>query len=55
MAEEIDTRELEQAKLIIAETSLRKGLAKCGTDLTMPHAIGDRGQARGATDAPSMR
>jgi 4-hydroxy-4-methyl-2-oxoglutarate aldolase len=30
MAEEIDVRELEQAKLIIAETSLRKGLAKYG-------------------------
>ncbi|MES2990029.1 MAG: RraA family protein [Pseudomonadota bacterium] len=30
MAEEIDARELEQAKLIIAETSLRKGLAKYG-------------------------
>jgi 4-hydroxy-4-methyl-2-oxoglutarate aldolase len=30
MAEEIDARELEQAKLIIAEGSLRKGLAKYG-------------------------
>jgi 4-hydroxy-4-methyl-2-oxoglutarate aldolase len=30
MAEEIDARELEQAKLIIAEKSLRKGLAKYG-------------------------
>jgi len=30
MAEEIDARELEQAKLIIAERSLRKGLAKYG-------------------------
>ncbi|HRK23708.1 MAG TPA: RraA family protein [Beijerinckiaceae bacterium] len=30
MAEEIDVRELEQAKLIIAEKSLRKGLAKYG-------------------------
>jgi 4-hydroxy-4-methyl-2-oxoglutarate aldolase len=30
MAQEIDTRELEQAKLIIAERSLRKGLAKYG-------------------------
>lgn len=30
MAEEIDARELEQARLIIAETSLRKGLAKYG-------------------------
>ncbi|MFO1287833.1 MAG: RraA family protein [Rubrivivax sp.] len=29
-AEEIDARELEQAKLIIAERSLRKGLAKYG-------------------------
>lgn len=29
-AREIDERELEQAKLIIAETSLRKGLAKYG-------------------------
>jgi 4-hydroxy-4-methyl-2-oxoglutarate aldolase len=30
MAQEIDVRELEQAKLIIAEKSLRKGLAKYG-------------------------
>lgn len=30
MAEEIDARELEQAKLIISERSLRKGLAKYG-------------------------
>jgi 4-hydroxy-4-methyl-2-oxoglutarate aldolase len=30
MAQEIDSRELEQAKLIIAERSLRKGLAKYG-------------------------
>ncbi|HJV94801.1 MAG TPA: RraA family protein [Albitalea sp.] len=30
MAREIDARELEQAKLIIAERSLRKGLAKYG-------------------------
>lgn len=30
MAREIDVRELEQAKLIIAEKSLRKGLAKYG-------------------------
>ncbi len=30
MAQEIDSRELEQAKLIIAEKSLRKGLAKYG-------------------------
>jgi regulator of RNase E activity RraA len=30
MSEEIDARELEQAKLIIAEKSLRKGLAKYG-------------------------
>ena len=30
MAQEIDERELEQAKLIIAEKSLRKGLAKYG-------------------------
>jgi regulator of RNase E activity RraA len=30
MAQEIDARELEQAKLIIAEKSLRKGLAKHG-------------------------
>lgn len=30
MAQEIDARELEQAKLIIAEKSLRKGLAKYG-------------------------
>lgn len=30
MAEEIDARELEQAKLIIGERSLRKGLAKYG-------------------------
>jgi regulator of RNase E activity RraA len=30
MAQEIDDRELEQAKLIIAEKSLRKGLAKYG-------------------------
>jgi regulator of RNase E activity RraA len=30
MAEEIDARELEQAKLILAEQSLRKGLAKYG-------------------------
>ena len=30
MAKEIDERELEQAKLIIAEKSLRKGLAKYG-------------------------
>lgn len=30
MAQEIDARELEQAKLIIAERSLRKGLAKYG-------------------------
>jgi regulator of RNase E activity RraA len=30
MSEEIDQRELEQAKLIIAEGSLRKGLAKYG-------------------------
>ena len=30
MAQEIDNRELEQAKLIIAEKSLRKGLAKYG-------------------------
>jgi len=30
MAREIDERELEQAKLIIAEKSLRKGLAKYG-------------------------
>ena len=30
MALEIDARELEQAKLIIAEKSLRKGLAKYG-------------------------
>lgn len=30
MAQEIDQRELEQAKLIIAEKSLRKGLAKYG-------------------------
>lgn len=30
MSEEIDSRELEQAKLIIAERSLRKGLAKYG-------------------------
>ena len=30
MSVEIDARELEQAKLIIAEKSLRKGLAKYG-------------------------
>jgi regulator of RNase E activity RraA len=30
MAEQIDARELEQARLIIAEKSLRKGLAKYG-------------------------
>ncbi len=30
MAQQIDARELEQAKLIIAEKSLRKGLAKYG-------------------------
>ena len=30
MAQEIDARELEQDKLIIAEKSLRKGLAKYG-------------------------
>ncbi|MDH5539159.1 MAG: RraA family protein [Rhizobacter sp.] len=30
MAQDIDARELEQAKLIIAEKSLRKGLAKYG-------------------------
>lgn len=30
MAQEIDARELEQAKLIIAEKSLRKGLARYG-------------------------
>jgi regulator of RNase E activity RraA len=30
MSQEIDSRELEQAKLIIAEKSLRKGLAKYG-------------------------
>jgi regulator of RNase E activity RraA len=30
VAQEIDTRELEQAKLIMAERSLRKGLAKYG-------------------------
>jgi len=30
LAQEIDARELEQAKLIIAEKSLRKGLAKYG-------------------------
>lgn len=30
VAEEIDARELEQAKLIMAEKSLRKGLAKYG-------------------------
>lgn len=30
MAQEIDARELEQAKLILAEKSLRKGLAKYG-------------------------
>lgn len=30
MSVEIDTRELEQAKLIVAEKSLRKGLAKYG-------------------------
>ncbi len=30
MAQEIDVRELEQAKLIVAEKSLRKGLAKYG-------------------------
>jgi regulator of RNase E activity RraA len=30
LAQEIDSRELEQAKLIIAEKSLRKGLAKYG-------------------------
>jgi len=30
LAQEIDVRELEQAKLIIAEKSLRKGLAKYG-------------------------
>jgi 4-hydroxy-4-methyl-2-oxoglutarate aldolase len=30
MAQEIDVRELEQAKLIIAEKSLRTGLAKYG-------------------------
>ncbi|HEY8607804.1 MAG TPA: RraA family protein [Noviherbaspirillum sp.] len=30
MAQEIDARELEQAKLIISEKSLRKGLAKYG-------------------------
>jgi regulator of RNase E activity RraA len=30
MAKEIDERELEQAKLIVAEKSLRKGLAKYG-------------------------
>jgi 4-hydroxy-4-methyl-2-oxoglutarate aldolase len=30
MAQEIDSRELEQAKLIMAEKSLRKGLAKYG-------------------------
>lgn len=30
MAQEIDVRELEQAKLIVAERSLRKGLAKYG-------------------------
>jgi 4-hydroxy-4-methyl-2-oxoglutarate aldolase len=30
MAQEIDARELEQAKLIVAERSLRKGLAKYG-------------------------
>lgn len=30
MAQEIDARELEQAKLVIAERSLRKGLAKYG-------------------------
>ena len=30
MSQEIDSRELEQAKLIVAEKSLRKGLAKYG-------------------------
>jgi 4-hydroxy-4-methyl-2-oxoglutarate aldolase len=30
MSQEIDARELEQAKLIVAEKSLRKGLAKYG-------------------------
>jgi 4-hydroxy-4-methyl-2-oxoglutarate aldolase len=30
MAQEIDQRELEQAKLILSERSLRKGLAKYG-------------------------
>jgi len=30
MARDIDARELEQAKLIVAEKSLRKGLAKYG-------------------------
>ncbi|MDP3618548.1 MAG: hypothetical protein Q8R63_02025 [Ramlibacter sp.] len=30
MSIEIDSRELEQAKLIVAEKSLRKGLAKYG-------------------------
>jgi regulator of RNase E activity RraA len=30
LAQEIDARELEQAKLIIAERSLRKGLARYG-------------------------
>jgi len=30
MSQEIDSRELEQAKLIMAEGSLRKGLAKYG-------------------------
>jgi regulator of RNase E activity RraA len=30
MAKEMDERELEQAKLIMAEKSLRKGLAKYG-------------------------
>jgi hypothetical protein len=30
MAQDIDAREAEQAKLIMAEKSLRKGLAKYG-------------------------
>lgn len=30
LSQEIDARELEQAKLIIAEKSLRKGLARYG-------------------------
>ena len=38
MSEEIDAHGLEQAKLIIAEKSLRKGLVKMGASMTM---VGD--------------